>query len=46
MAYIWQRYGTSLEKQERLRRLAGQIQILEAKIFAPLAITPAELNRL
>jgi len=46
MAYIWERYGTTLDKQERIRRLASLVEMMEAKIFAPLTLAPEALTGL
>lgn len=46
MVYIRQRYGTTLDKQERIRRLADLVDMMEAKIFAPLGLRPEGLSGL
>jgi len=46
MVYIRQRYGTSLDKQERIRRLADLVDMMEAKIFKPLDLRPEALSGL
>jgi hypothetical protein len=46
MAYILERYGTTSERQERLRLLWRETERLEIKIFEGLAMAPEEIDRL
>ena len=46
MAYIVERYGTTPERQERLRLLWRETERLEIKIFAGLTVAPDEIEPL
>ena len=45
MADILERYGTSSERQERIRSLWRETEHLEAKLFQGLGVAPAEIER-